>query len=303
MALHDPPIEFPFIDMSTGFVTEPWVEWLTINKRDKANRVENGTEDNVVTLDADGHPQDSSIVLAGVALVGTTDAQELANKTFAELVSTKILSSDGSGGLAEIDLDDWINGTASQVTITDGGDGTITISLPAPLRVPATGANYLSILADGAPVFVGTSGLCYGSLYLHEGADNVDISTAGQGVYVKITGFTSGLTNNVTINSDAFNVGYVGVYKVNWKVSGDSVGNNKIYEVDIFVNGVEQSDGSGRKEFGALGSLGELSGSAIIDITDTAHDIDIRMKEPGAGVGTDFDIYHLNFNIVQIGGT
>ena len=275
MALHDPPIEFPFIDMKTGFVTEPWQEWLIINKRDKANRVENGTEDNILTADADGHPQDSSIILAGAALVGTTDTQELSNKTFAELVSTKILASNGSGGLSETDLIDWITGTGKQIVVTDDGDGTVTLSTPIP----------------------------YGSLYLHEGAANVDISTAGQGVYVKITGFTTGLTNNVTINSDAFNVGYPGVYKVNYKVSGDSAGINKTYEVDIFVNNVEQHDGSGRKEFGAAGSLGEISGSAILDITSTAHDIDIRLKEPGAGAGSDFDIYHLNFNIIQIGVT
>ena len=90
---------------------------------------------------------------------------------------------------------------------------------------------------------------------------------------------------------------------MNYKVSGDSAGVNKTYEVDIFVNGVEQHDGSGRKEFGAAGSLGEISGSAILDITSTAHDIDIRLKEPGAGAGSDFDIYHLNFNIIQIGVT
>jgi hypothetical protein len=171
------------------------------------------------------------------------------------------------------DLTAWIAGTSSEVVVTDDGDGSVTLSTDVP----------------------------YGSLYLHEGAANVDISTAGQGVYVKITGFTSGLVNNVTINSDAFNVGFVGVYKVNYKVSGDSVGVNKTYEVDIFVNGVEQHDGSGRKEFGAAGSLGEITGSAILNITDTSHDIDIRMKEPGSTTGTDFDIYHLNFNIVRIG--
>lgn len=303
MALHNPPINIPFVDITTGIVTRPWQEWLLINKLDKANRVEDGTENNIATLTADGHPQDSSTGLAGEDLVGTTDAQELANKTFAELVSTRILASNGSGGLSETDLSAWVLGTALQVTTTAVGDGTVILSLPAPLRVPETGDNYLSVLSDGDIVFVGTAGLCFGSLYLHEGTANVDISTAGQGVYVKVTGFTTGLLNNVTINSDAFNVGHVGVYKVNWKVCGDSVGNNKTYEIDIFVNDVEQHDGSARREFGASGSLGELNGSAILDITDTAHDIDIRMKEPGVGAGTDFDIYHLNFNVVQIGGT
>ena len=143
----------------------------------------------------------------------------------------------------------------------------------------------------------------FGSLYLHEGAVNVDISTAGQGVYVKITGFTTGETKNVTINSDAFNVNRVGMYKVDWQISGDSQGNNKDYEVDIFINSVEQSDGSARRAFGATGSLGSLSGTCICDVTSTSHDIDIRMKEIGADAGTDFDIFNMNFNITRIGNT
>jgi len=162
--------------------------------------------------------------------------------------------------------------------------------------------NYTSIQDDGDVRFVGTAGLPYGSLYLHEGTSNVDISAVGQGVYVKITGLTTGLLNNVTINSDAFNVGTVGVYKIDWQISGDSQGLNKDYEVDIFVNGVEQEDGSSRREFAAVASLGSMSGSGLIDITNTGHDIDLRMKEVGAGAGTDFDIFNMNFNVLHIGG-
>ena len=140
-----------------------------------------------------------------------------------------------------------------------------------------------------------------GSLYIHEGAVNVDISAVGQGVHVKIAGFTTGLLKNVTINSNAFNVSKTGAYAVFWMISGDSQGNNKDYEVDIFVNGVEQPDGSGRREFATIASLGSMSGQGHINVTDTAHDIDIRMKETGAGGGTDFDIFNMNFNIERIG--
>ena len=140
-----------------------------------------------------------------------------------------------------------------------------------------------------------------GSLYIHEGAQNVDISGAGQGVYVKIAGFTSGLVKNVTINSDAFNVGKIGVYRTFWQISGDSQGNNKDYEIDIFVNSVEQPDGSARREYATLASLGSMSGAGHINITDITHDIDIRMKEIGGDGGTDFDIFNMNFNIERIG--
>jgi hypothetical protein len=163
---------------------------------------------------------------------------------------------------------------------------------------------YVEYLSNGRVKYIGpASGTHRGSLYIHEGAQNVDISTVGQGVYVKVTGLTTGFLNGVSVNSDAFNVSAVGVYKVFWQISGDSQGNNKDYEVDIFVNGVEQDDGSARREFGASGSLGSMSGQGHIDVTNVGHDIDIRVKEVGAGVGTDFDIFNMNFNIEQLGGT
>jgi len=128
LALHDPPVDIPFIDMKTGFITRPWQAWFLINKRDKANRVENATANNIATLTSDGHPQDSSQAPPSSEYVGVSDTQELSNKTFAELVATKILSSDGSGGLSEVDLDDWI-AASSGITVTDDGDGSITISV------------------------------------------------------------------------------------------------------------------------------------------------------------------------------
>lgn len=225
-------------------------------------------------------------------------------------------ASIGNGG-SEIDIEDNLNmnsndffaGATGKVYIGASGSNyyvwntdLVEANLGDDTTIFTWGSDGIDLAND--LIFTGAGeGLCYGSLYLHEGAANVDISTAGQGVYVKITGFDAGLMNNVSENSDAFNVGKVGVYKVDWSVSGDSAGNNKIYEIDIFVNGVEQSDGSARKEFGSLGSLGVMSGTAILDITNTGHDIDIRMKEPGAGAGTDFDIFNMSFNIVQIGGT
>lgn len=146
-------------------------------------------------------------------------------------------------------------------------------------------------------------GLSYGSLYLHEGAVTIDINAVGQGVYVKITGLTAGLLNNVTENSDAFNCANIGVYKVDWSISGDSDGINKDYHCDIFLNGVEQGDGSSRRVWGGAHALSGMSGTAILDITNAAHDIDLRIKEEGGAGGTSLDLYHVNFNIIQIGGT
>jgi hypothetical protein len=146
----------------------------------------------------------------------------------------------------------------------------------------------------------GTFTPAYGSLYLHEATVNVDISGVGQGVYVKITGMTTGLTSNVTINSDAFNVDTVGVYYVSWSISADSQGTNKDYQTEIYVNNVQQADGSGRRLYGAGGDVGTSTGSAILNITNTGHDIDLRIKELGSGSGSDLDIFNLSFNVHRL---
>ena len=130
MALHDPPIDVPFVDLQTGMVTRPWQEWLIINKRDKANRVESATENNLALLDSDGHPLDAGVGIPGDEFVGTTEEQELANKTFAELTGTKLLASNGSGGLSETNLSGWVDGTSGRITVTNDGDGTITLTVP-----------------------------------------------------------------------------------------------------------------------------------------------------------------------------
>lgn len=141
----------------------------------------------------------------------------------------------------------------------------------------------------------------YGSMWLHEVDQLVDISGAGQGVYVKVTGWTEGEISGTTFANDAFTTNQIGTYKLDWQVSGDSQGVNKVYEFDIFVNGSEIDDGSARRSFGSVGSQGSMSGTAVFRITDIAHEIDLRVKEPGAGAGTDFNIFAANFNIIRLG--
>ena len=158
--------------------------------------------------------------------------------------------------------------------------------------------NYVEVEADGDMIFHGGAGLCYGSLYAHDASITVDLE---QGNYVKITGLTAGLMHNVSENSDAFNVGSVGVYKVDWSISGDAEGANKDIECEIFVNGVGQADGSARAHWITAGNEQSMSGTALLDITSTGHDIDLRLKN--ATDNTNIDLCHVNFNIVQIGGT
>lgn len=210
-----------------------------------------------------------------VRIVGTDDQSP--NRTARTLVVSEVVAEVGTYLQQIADLDPTI---ANNFIVSDGVGWT-----------QKTAAEVGDILGLGI----------YGSLYAHEAAINVDISAVGQGVYVKITGLTSGELAGVTVVADAFRVSRTGMYKVAWSISADSQGNNKDYEVDIYVNGVQQADGSGRREFATVASLGSMSGSAPIRVTNIAHDVDLRIKEMGAGAGTDIDIFNLNFNITRIG--
>jgi len=142
------------------------------------------------------------------------------------------------------------------------------------------------------------SGLPYGSLFLHEGAEVITIAVTD--TYYKVADLGEGLVNNVTTSASAFNVGAVGVYKIDWQLSCSSAGVNKIYEVDVFINGVEQTDGSSARKFSGVGDLGSMSGTCLCAITNVAHDVDIRIKQTDGGTD-DVTIFNANFNIVQIG--
>jgi len=92
--LHDPPINVPFVELDSGMVARPWVDWLVINKRDKANRVEDSTEDNVLTADANGHPQDSgsdvSTILVDILALQAADVLIQADITALEAADVLI---------------------------------------------------------------------------------------------------------------------------------------------------------------------------------------------------------------------
>ena len=72
-------------------------------------------------------------------VVSTTAVQTLTNKTLvspviSNLTALRITYSDAAKILQSIaDLTTWIAGTASQIIVTDDGDGTITLSAPIDL--------------------------------------------------------------------------------------------------------------------------------------------------------------------------
>jgi hypothetical protein len=78
--LHDVPLNIPIVDTETGVVTRPWTDWFIVVSRDKADRVEDGTEDNLLSVDGSGNPQDSGVTTAGlVSGISELEDADIAN--------------------------------------------------------------------------------------------------------------------------------------------------------------------------------------------------------------------------------
>ena len=64
------------------------------------------------------------------------------------LINTRLLATNGSGGIVSSDLFAWAAGTANQVLIADDGDGTITLATPQDIHTGAT-PTFVSMIGTG----------------------------------------------------------------------------------------------------------------------------------------------------------
>jgi hypothetical protein len=97
--------------------------------------------------------------LASNLRLGYQSEPKFSAVTIDELTASRIIAGDANGKLESIDLSDWVTGTANQITITDDGDGSITLSTPQ------------DIGTSSAPSFAGLT--LTGNLVL----DTINIST------------------------------------------------------------------------------------------------------------------------------
>lgn len=106
MALHDPPLNSPFIDDRTNFVSQPWLEWLIITKRDKIDAVDDAVEGNVATFDEKGHIEDSGYVGSGVPgrLTDLEAADVLIQADIVDLKAADVLIQDDITALEAADV-------------------------------------------------------------------------------------------------------------------------------------------------------------------------------------------------------
>ena len=91
------------------------------------------------------------------------DDETVTSLTVTGLTASRLVATDGSKTLGSVaNLASWIAGTANQVTVSDDGDGTITLSLPQDIHTAATptfAGLTVSGLTLGSVPFAGAGGL------------------------------------------------------------------------------------------------------------------------------------------------
>jgi hypothetical protein len=122
-----------------------------------------------------------------VTKLGMRSSPTFAGISLSGLTASRLLASDASKQLVSTDLNSWVAGTANEVTIADGGDGTITIGLADPLIVgkggsgAATFTDHGVLLGSGTDAFTALGAATDGQLLIGStGADPI-LSTISEG--------------------------------------------------------------------------------------------------------------------------
>lgn len=97
-----------------------------------------------------------------------------ADVTITGITASRLVSANSSKVLESSDLSSWITGTAKQITVTDDGDGTVTLSLPTELTLESTDTS------DPTLIFKTTNTPHQMNIYLDESLVNDEIVFAGQ---------------------------------------------------------------------------------------------------------------------------
>lgn len=165
----------------------------------------------------------------------------------------------------------------------------------------------LTIEADGAAADVyfeggDGSGLPYGSCWGNE--IGWSQASAAQNTWYQIsdTDMTDGQLNLVTHDgSGKLTVTKAGRYLVNYAWSGDCSGVAKHVQLGISVSGTVGNDGVNHFYTTTASEQYSVSGTAILDLAANAY-VEIAMRTTDTGDPT-LTTDHLNFTMVQVGGT
>lgn len=107
------------------------------------------------------------------------------------LTALRITATDASNQLGSVaDLADWVGGTANQITVTDDGDGTITLSLPQSIAITSS-VQFASVLAAAI-----TNSSLTASRIMASDASKALVSVAN------LASWVAGTTNQITVAND-----------------------------------------------------------------------------------------------------
>ncbi|HWH07283.1 MAG TPA: helix-turn-helix domain-containing protein, partial [Candidatus Paceibacterota bacterium] len=102
---------------------------------------------------------DATITNATTTNATTTNLTITSLFRLAGVTPSRLLSVDASGYATSTDIASWIGGTTNQITVTDDGDGSITLSLPSELVISsATSTSLFSSTLSSNVLTVGQTG-------------------------------------------------------------------------------------------------------------------------------------------------
>jgi len=77
LGLHETPFKAPFVDPQTGYVTQPWVEWLLISQTDKLDLISSATAGNIAVFTSTGNIEDGEYSISDLTgLISSGDSEK-----------------------------------------------------------------------------------------------------------------------------------------------------------------------------------------------------------------------------------
>lgn len=134
-----------------------------------------------ITVTGDG---DGTITLSTPQNIATGSTPTFVSLALTGLTASRLVATNGSKVLESVDISAWIAGTANQITVTDDGDGTATLSTPQDIH------------SGASPTFVTTtlSGLTASRLVATDGSKALASTSASSWI--------AGTNGDITVTDD-----------------------------------------------------------------------------------------------------
>jgi len=164
--------------------------------------------------------------------------------------------------------------------------------------------NYMTISNTGDTVFVGGSGLSFGSCYGNHIAWTQANAVHNTWYNISDSDMADGILNNVAHDgSGKLTVTYAGMYLISYTIcySNDTANDHVEAGIEVSGSGSANAAGQSHSENKFANEEEHLSGMAILDLAASATiEIAIRTTDE---VTPDFMIGGLNISVLQVGGT